>query len=334
MAATKDKVITIESLKAKHDYDEATYLKKSGDTMTGTLVLTNNTDAAPTSYTAPALVVGGATTAAHLEIDTNEILAKSSATTAGNLFLNDDVGSDIKVGISGSVDIYNTGITPRAETNAGTGVTTLKTIDIGATDKPFNQVYGKNYNLYNKYDNTNTDYGALRIGTTTETVDDQEVKRPTAILELGNSTAMANSGIDTDSRLTMYGKGASFTNVFPNPDRTSGSNKVYLPVQDGTLALSKAGSYQGYNSTGIETNPMTLRLGFEANILFVWHPNETGYPYGIFFRGSNGIYHGGDGTTKVIKTTWDGNNVSWYTEESNALYGLSGAGKSYSYMAF
>ena len=30
MAEVKDKIVTVESLKAKHDYDESTYLKKNG----------------------------------------------------------------------------------------------------------------------------------------------------------------------------------------------------------------------------------------------------------------------------------------------------------------
>lgn len=30
MAEVKDKIVTVESLKAKHDYDENAYLKKSG----------------------------------------------------------------------------------------------------------------------------------------------------------------------------------------------------------------------------------------------------------------------------------------------------------------
>ena len=46
MAELKDKVITVESLKAKHDYDEGTYLKKSGGTMTGDITLSGGADVA------------------------------------------------------------------------------------------------------------------------------------------------------------------------------------------------------------------------------------------------------------------------------------------------
>lgn len=311
MAEVKDKIVTAESLKAKHDYDETAYLKK---TDSGTLILTNANDASPTSYMSPALVVGGETTAAHLEIDTNEILAKSNETTPSNLFLNDDIeDANVRVGISKSVDIYNDGIKPR----------TASTKNIGDTSLPFNHMYGVNYDLYNKYDNEDTDYGALRVGFTEN---EDGTQRPTGVLELGNNN-------NVDSRITMYGNGTTFTNILPN-NATTGSNKVTLPLQSGTLALIKTGDYTGWGSTGTQSNPITLNFGFNANVLFVWQPNETGYPYGIFFRGSNGIYHGSDGVTKVIKTTWNGNTVSWYTEESNTLYALSGeGGKTYNYIA-
>lgn len=42
MAEVKDKVITVESLKALHDYDERTFLKKTGGTVTGDITLNNS----------------------------------------------------------------------------------------------------------------------------------------------------------------------------------------------------------------------------------------------------------------------------------------------------
>lgn len=324
-AVAADKSVTVESLYQKHMYDENTYLKKIDN---GTLVLTNKNDANPTDYNSPALVVGGVTTEAHLEIDTNEILAKRNETTADNLFLNDDVERDgVRVGVSGSIDIYKTGVMPRVETNAETGATTLKSIDIGATDKPFNHMYGVNYNLYNKYNSRDTDYGALRVGFTEN---EDETRRPTAVLELGN-----NNDVDSvDSRITMYGNGKSFTNILPN-DAESGSNKVTLPLQSGMLAISKTGEYQGWQETGTSTKPITLKFGFNPSILFVWKPNSTVCRYGIFFRNSNGMYYDSEGNTKIIKADWTTNNqISWYTEESNTIYALSGAGgETYNYLA-
>ena len=53
----------------------------------GTLVLKNTRDADETTWNHPALCIGGEASAAHIEIDNNEILAKSNATTKAELYL-------------------------------------------------------------------------------------------------------------------------------------------------------------------------------------------------------------------------------------------------------
>lgn len=81
--------------KATQDADgnaiSSTYLKLSGGTVTGTLVLSKTTDASGTSNNACALKIGN-TVGQHLEFDDNEIMSKSSGTAPNILYLNADGG--------------------------------------------------------------------------------------------------------------------------------------------------------------------------------------------------------------------------------------------------
>ena len=61
-------------------------------TLTQTLVLAKSQDASGTANNGPALIVGGAVTGNHLELDGNEIMSKSNGTTPSALYLNNDGG--------------------------------------------------------------------------------------------------------------------------------------------------------------------------------------------------------------------------------------------------
>ena len=69
-------------------------------TFSGQVILTKNTDGAGTAANAVPLIVGGAQTAKHLELDSDELMAKSNGTTASALYINNDGGA-VYIGNSG-----------------------------------------------------------------------------------------------------------------------------------------------------------------------------------------------------------------------------------------
>lgn len=82
------------------EYGEGTTITGK-TTISGTLVLSKTTDASGKANNSPALIVGGTATTAHIEIDSNEIMAKSNGTTPSGLSLNSD-GGNVYIGSGGS----------------------------------------------------------------------------------------------------------------------------------------------------------------------------------------------------------------------------------------
>ena len=72
-----------------------------GSTITGTLVLSKNTALSGTANNSPALIVGGAATAAHIEVDANDIQSKSNGTAVALLGVN-AYGGNVTIGNASS----------------------------------------------------------------------------------------------------------------------------------------------------------------------------------------------------------------------------------------
>jgi len=113
-------------------------VSKSGDTITGTLILSRTQDASGTSNNKPALIVGGTDTTAHIEMDANEIIAKSDGTTGTTLFLNNDGGGAVSIGSGGlslgkalEIGSGGTNATSAADARTNLGITPA---NIGAAE--------------------------------------------------------------------------------------------------------------------------------------------------------------------------------------------------------
>lgn len=83
--------------------DDQVYVT-SGTLTANKIEILSTQDAAGTSDAKPALIVGGASTAQHIEIDGNEILSKSNGTTPSTLYLQDSTGA-VQVAGSGGLTV-------------------------------------------------------------------------------------------------------------------------------------------------------------------------------------------------------------------------------------
>ena len=99
---------------------------------TGTVAFVKTADASGVSGNYPAVIIGGAATSAHLELDANEIMAKGSINSVAPLYLNNE---------GGAVDIGPGGMNVRGHITAGA---TTKTLDIGTSSNTFRNIYAGN----------------------------------------------------------------------------------------------------------------------------------------------------------------------------------------------
>lgn len=108
-------------------------------TFTGTVILSKTADAGATSYNSPALVVGGTSTAYHMEIDANEIIAKPGETGYSQLNLNTEGGS-VHIGANQTDDSTELNVNGIIR---GTHIRPLETntYSLGSSERVWNYVY-------------------------------------------------------------------------------------------------------------------------------------------------------------------------------------------------
>ena len=122
------------------------YVLKSGDTMTGGLIITRNKDASGTvdvtvAANQPALIVGGTPDNAHLEIDANEIMAKSAKATDGTV-----TGTELHLNYDGgTVTVNKTNVVRLKSKNTAVG---SADIPVYVTAGGVVETTGKNFSDY------------------------------------------------------------------------------------------------------------------------------------------------------------------------------------------
>ena len=237
-------------------------------TATGTVVLSRTQDVSGTANYSPALIVGGTAASPHLELDANEVQAKSSGTSTGSLYLNNDGGA---VYLSGG-SVYASGSTFVATTG---NIATLNSTNVNVT----NNLRANHYDLQTvaqlggsfyvsptvKFPNSGTTLAVAKSGTTlTLTIKDSSITSATmagVVWTAGSGVKVSGtingvvtgtmdgtvSSINTSSHvLTLSVSGENSANVVAGTYTASQfkdlSVMLYTRKQDGTSKMINTAS--------------------------------------------------------------------------------------------
>lgn len=192
-----------------YHYNNLPYLPISGGTMTGTLTLSKVQDASGTANNSPALLVGGTVSQAHLEFDSNEIIAKADATSGAALYLNYDGGGNVNIcGTGGNVGIGNTSPAYKVDISGTTRIDKCLKIS-GSTNSTMTTATDNPRIVFIENDTTQavgivyTDWDAYRPGKGLKIMD-LDGNDPTVWFEIAGSvyaTGAITAGSASDIRL-------------------------------------------------------------------------------------------------------------------------------------
>ena len=219
----------------------------------GTLTLANTNDASGSSDNGPALIVGGTMSTAHIEIDNNEILAKSNATTLTSLYLNESSGGNVYINDKLAAKTTGTNVSGQIMIADGTDGSIKSSGYTIQTSVPSGAVFTDTKNTAGSTDTSSKIYliGATSQAANPQTYSDDQCYVTNGTLQ--SNIVSATAGINANSSNSGTAGGISLYST--NPDQ-------YGIIFRHATQKGKHGYVQGDWATYFTMNPNATTRGW------------------------------------------------------------------------
>ena len=241
-------------------------------TIAGTLTLTKTTDVSGTANNSPALIIGGTATGKHIEIDFDEIQAKTNGTSVGDLWINNDGGTVYIKNLNSTTSTIATGNI----TTLNASSTTTTNLVVNDTLKSFKWDISNVANLANDFMVAPT----IEISSTgTVSISSLNTSTGACTLTFSDSTQITSDEFagckwykGSKVRITVDLNGKLNSNI-------EGTLSAHMNPTAGSLTISTTlENFSGLsNATGINASGATIMLYEIAEST----SNETTHPVGI-----------------------------------------------------
>ena len=319
---------TLQLIAAKNTTETtAVSMDENGNvTFNGTVIMTKTQDASATVNNSPALIVGGAATSTHLELDANEIMAKTNGTSTAALYLNND-GGQVYINNKYAVTLPTSGQTSGQVVIADGTTGGIKTSGYTiATSVPSGAVF-TDQKVTQTNQTASNDYRILLSGTADDTTRTEGANKNTNLrFNPGTQTLSVGGSIDATGNLSITGNttlsGETAANSITAGQLLVTGNASFTQIP--TAPTPEATS----NDTSIATTAFVMNA-FTANDAMVFKgvvnangdlpaTHKQGWTYKV---GTAGTYAGivcevGD-TIYCITDGTAANNAHWQVVQNN-----------------